>query len=381
VALVFGISVLAAQFAFGIHKGAVDRVSSIMEGFGPRQLMIVARAGEGGGQAAWSAEQLKALRLRFHGRARIGTYHNRQNVAIRLERTVRQATVYGADPECLAISGVRTILGRTLTPEDEEECRRVCVVGPELLQELEGESRVSGASLSAALNKSVFVDNIPFTIVGIQKRQGVAITTGRSLDRTVWTPFQSGQKFLGMSPGITVLRVDMAKTAPLVETRASIEDMLKQFANCRFSMVVIAPQEAADRWWKMTRTARAGALALALLAVLATGSVVASVSSLWMRQRRSEMALKRALGASRQRIILEGLLLFVLAAFCGGVPAALAGAVIPALVPFKVAQIQVGVSWLGAAGAFLVALFFYMFAAFHGIRNAVAASPGVSLEK
>jgi hypothetical protein len=37
---------------------------------------------------------------------------------------------------------------------------------------------------------------------------------------------------------------------------------------------------------------------------------------------------------------------------------------------------------LAARGrAFLVALFFYMFAAFHGIRNAVAASPGVSFEK
>ena len=219
--------------------------------------------------------------------------------------------------------GVRTVLGRPITPADDQagKANTVAVISYALWQErLGGRSDVLGQSLT--------FENVPFTVIGVAPREFHGLEVG--LDVDVWVPLEvereirrpsntatAASKWLQviavMKPGVTFKEANAELTLLFRPAVIETEIAARNAANQQDPEVI----KRLESWRPVAQSAASGIsaprrrfgaplsvlMAIVVVLLLIACANVASLLFARALAREKEIALRLSLGSGRGRLI------------------------------------------------------------------------------
>lgn len=226
---------------------------------------------------------------------------------VRLKRDPAQTTrpplaiSYFADEHALETLGVRLLAGRNFHADEIAHAGSFDKIAPASIIITRDLARKLFPDGSPALGRTVYLDG-PSAIVGIIDRlQGAyAGSSVRSIDEdTVLIPARLDD------PDGTVYLVRARPGQRAAAMRSSVAALLAQD---RMRLIdpdegVLALTQARELGYAIDRGAATAMVVLSLLLLLATAGGIVGLSSFWVSQRRRQIGMRRALGATRSDIL------------------------------------------------------------------------------
>jgi predicted permease len=317
--LTIALGVGANAAVFGVIDAVLLKTLPVRD---PDQLVFVRVVGSqgeqyGGPPYPW-VEQLRAEANAFDGMAVFAT----DQLPVVIDGRAEQLVVQVASGEYFELLGVKAIIGRTLTRDDERLNPPVAVIGYGYWQRRFGGRRDLVGTTIRYNNRSV-------TIVGVTPRGFGGLQTGEQVDITIPVTVVGfgllrdtgafwSSTVARMRPGVSASRA-LADVNPIY---ASLDANAARPGVAGGRRLEFAPaSRGLDR---LRRTLEAPLLLVlgAVAAVLLIGCAnIANLLSVRAAARRRELAVRSALGAGRGRLarqlLTESVLLFTLGALAG----------------------------------------------------------------
>ena len=208
-------------------------------------------------------------------------------------------SVRAVSPDYERVRNFRTARGRYFTRAEAMDRARVTVLGDRVARTLFGGSDPVG--------ELVRVGRIPFEVIGVLEPRGASAEGGRDEDDQILIPLETGLRRVFNADYVTLLYVKVRDDAPLDRAEARISSLLRErhevarraggddFRVENQRLVVEASRRTSD-------TFRRVITGLAAVALVVGGVGTMSVMSLSIRERRSEIGLRVAIGAKRREV-------------------------------------------------------------------------------
>ncbi len=196
----------------------------------------------------------------------------------------------------VAALGLRVIEGRTLTAEDRPDAARGNGGNPvsALMTRALAQRLFPGGT---ALGKVLYDGNASLRVVGIVANLRGEITGRPDDDFTVVFEYQFGAQNTG---GGYIIRTDPGRIAPVLKAAsfALEKENPGHVQSKRFSLV-----ELRQEYFRGDRSVAGMLVAIMVILLVITALGVAGLSSFWVQQRRRQIGVRRALGATRNDIL------------------------------------------------------------------------------
>jgi putative ABC transport system permease protein len=304
VGIVIGIS--AVTTIVTLAEGARAKVIARMKrfGFGPNVIYV----GAGGGKR-FRARRQRTTTLGFEDVEKlwdlpnvrlVAPYQRERRVRIIHRRKNTVTRVEGVTPLWRIARGWEVAQGRFLTNQDLDARKKVVVLGTTPARKVFGDKN--------PLGQLIRIKNIPFRVVGIFEEHGVA-ESGYDPDDRVLVPLTTSAAVLFHRTHLDSMRLLIGDVTSQAETVAAVRRILRQnhaLADAVEDDFRIVTPEALLRW--ITESGTTLVLMLVLIATVAlfvSGVVIANIMLVAVQERRSEIGLKRSLGATRRDILLQ----------------------------------------------------------------------------
>lgn len=359
-----GIAAVAVVFALG--AGARRELEATLELMG-RNLLVVNAGSTETGALRGASQRRRTLEL-ADWRAIVGEVPGVERAApvasrggrLRAGRRTVVSTVTGSTAELREARRYTVLDGRFIDDDDARERRRVAVVGARLVGELFGGEWPVGETLR--------IDGAPFTVIGVLERKGAG-PDGSDPDDQVIVPVTTAQRRLLNARDLDRIFVQAVSQEAMADVEADVRALLRQ--RHRLEPAVADDFVLQDQDALLAAQAETGgavsrlAAGLALLALFVGGVGLFAVSLLSVRERWSEIGLRRAVGALRRQIAGQFLAETVLVAVVGGLAGLALGGV----------AIVLGDRWSGWPLAFTWRSVVYPFAVSLGVAVVSGAYP------
>ena len=252
-------------------------------------------------------------------------------------------TIVGVYPAYTEVSNLELQTGEFIADSDIDEVGRVCVIGSSVCTDIFG-------SAMNAYGNTLTIDDRDYTIIGILESMGT-VSSGVSPDTAVYVPYTTAEKYLfgkEIDPIITVLAEDVSDVEAVMEdlelTLSEIHPGITYTINDAGSSMEAATQSA--------NTMSLLLIAVASIVFVVGGIGIMNVLFVSVQERTREIGILKALGCSRQNILLEFLLEANMISVFGGVVGVVIGsALMPVLTKFDMRVVA-------SAGGVIMALVF-----------------------
>jgi len=258
------------------------------------------------------------------------------------------------------ISDLTIAEGRHLGELDDQHRSLVCVLGPEITEEL-----FPG---SDPIDKQVRIGEQTFRVVGVTKAKGKML--GQSQDRFAVIPIRTFQKYKSErgSIEINIKTLDQASLPVAIQEARNILRGRRHVAPGKPDNFGIT---TADTWLEFYRTLTGGIfvvmIGVASIALVVGGIVIMNIMLVSVTERTREIGVRKALGARRRDILTQFLVEATTLSLAGGIIGILIG-VGMALLVGAISPLPAGVNGfailLGVAMSSLVGIFFGSYPAF-----------------
>jgi putative ABC transport system permease protein len=273
---------------------------------------------------------------------------------VRVGARVREGPVLGSTTELMAIRGMALAQGRFLPEGDPRDAEPVCVIGATLARELFPGRAVLGEWLR--------IGDRRFRVLGVLAAQGESL--GFNTDEIVIVPVAAAQALFNTEALFRVL-VEAKSREAIPAAKADAEEILRERHEGKRDVTVITQDAVLATFDRILRALTLAVGGLAAISLAVAGILIMNVMLISVTQRRGEIGLLKALGATGGQIaaafIAEAVLLALGGATVGLAAGKLAqvliGQIYPA-VPFTPpwwAVIAAPLTALGTAVAFAVA--------------------------
>ena len=271
----------------------------------------------------------------------------------------RRVRVYGVTPSYAAVHDREVQAGRWFSPSDEEERRKVAVLGAELAETLFGTDNPVGSQ--------VRIGDALFQVVGVEKRLGNRFANSgwtRREMQGVLIPLSTFGTYVQGGERVALLSVRTAEKENLHLVKAELERLLRRAHRgiSDFEVENIADEmlRAEKEITVLLRNWTVVLAAIAGISLLVGGVGIYSVMKISLVERLYEIGLRKAIGATDGAILLQFLIESTTLSALGGVlgcglGALLAGLLSPqfeAGLPLSPLGLALGISFAVAAGAF-----------------------------
>lgn len=280
------------------------------------------------------------------------------------------ALVIAAQPNIFALESHGLADGRFFNAREEKSSRRVAVVGPALREHLAGETSLVGRTID--LKKQ------PFLVVGELLPKGVD-ASGNNLDERLYIPLKTaqsrllgGRRFVGR---ILVRAEDEAAMEPLAQ---EVTTLLRQRHNLRpgqpDDFKIHTQLETIQTREESSRVFSAIITGVAAVSLLVAGVGIMAVLLISVKERTTEIGLRRAVGARRRDILWQFLAEAVMLGLAGGGGGALLGLAV-ALSVRLFSSLSFALPWGAALGAAILGLAISMVFGLAPARRAASLTP------
>ncbi|MBR5760612.1 MAG: ABC transporter permease [Lachnospiraceae bacterium] len=208
-------------------------------------------------------------------------------------------TVGGVLDNYAKMSNIEIEVGSFISESNNESKEKVCVIGADVATEVFG-------SAEAAEGEEIYIDERPYKVIGVLKSMG-SVTSGISPDTAVFVPYATGIKYItgtDISPTVTVVAEDVNKIDSVI---ANIESVLADsYPNTSFDISDAGSKmDAANA---SNKTLQLLLISMAAIVFFVGGIGIMNVLFVSVKERTNEIGILKALGCSREDILMEFLL-------------------------------------------------------------------------
>ena len=280
------------------------------------------------------------------------------------DKVARNVAVNGRSPGYEVVEDLTIDRGRHLTEFDDRRRRPVCVIGPEVVDEV-----FPGLD---PIGREVRIGDRSFEVVGVTQAKGKLL--GQTQDRFAVVPIHTFEKYWESrySHAIIIKSVDQA-SLPLAEQEVrNIMRGLRHLPPGRPDNFAI---ETADTYLELYRTLTGGVFALtigvAAIALLVGGIVIMNIMLVSVTERTREIGVRKALGARRRDVLTQFLVESTTLSLAGGLTGVGLGVLLALLVGMVTplpAAVSVPSLFLGVLMSCFVGIFFGSYPAWRASR-------------
>jgi putative ABC transport system permease protein len=265
----------------------------------------------------------------------------------------------------LSLNNIDIAIGRGFTPADEDHATKNVIVGYDIVDNLLGDGDPIG--------KEIRVDGIPYTIVGVDDRQGK--TLGQSQDNWVAVPITTYQQIYGYNDSVDIY----ARTNGNAQEMERAEDSVRVMMRTRRHNAPGAPDDFdletndtfLDIWKQISSLFAWVVLGLASIALVVGGVVIMNIMLVSVTERTREIGVRKALGAKQRDVLMQFLIESASLALVGGAIGVLGGIAVGKLITIVVGfptAVPLWAIFLGLVLAGAVGIFFGVYPASKAAR-------------
>ena len=255
---------------------------------------------------------------------------------LRYETRRRDSMAIGVGERFAEMRNMHVDAGRFFTEEDLDAHRRYAVIGRVVEQELFGDEN--------PLGKVLKINDAEFRVVGILEHKGTSL--GFDFDDIVLMPATTALDVYALEgySSILIRARDKANTQAAID---EVTDVLKRRHNNTVDFTAVSQDDLLATVNSITAMMTGVLLAIASIALVVGGIGIANIMLVSVRERTREIGVRRAVGATRNTILLQFLVEAVVIASLGGVIGLAAGAAIIAVARIALPGLPVQLSpWL-----------------------------------
>jgi putative ABC transport system permease protein len=279
--------------------------------------------------------------------SRVALLQNAFDIDVKSGDRTDATAVFGVSTSWLSIQGDEAVNGRLVTDEDIAGRARVAVLGADVAKELFADE--------SPVDRPIQLAGVPFVVIGTLATRGAG-PGGASLDDIILIPITTAATRLFNRDYLTMLIAQLRDPEHADAAVVRITELLRQrhhlAPQALDDFTLSSPKAVATRVTEATSTLvrlvwGSGLLVTAIGAVMVIGIMLTGVS-----ERRSEIGLRRAIGATRADILAQFLLEALWASVGGAVLGIFAGATVAlALTRLQHIPIVVSGTFVGLAVA------------------------------
>jgi putative ABC transport system permease protein len=274
---------------------------------------------------------------------------SREQSAFDIDVQVRDKTattsVWAVSAEWMEIRGDDVTVGRGITQEDVDTLARVVVIGEDLRRDLFPDVDPVGQTLRIA--------EVPFQVIGVLVHRGAG-PGGASLDNLLLLPVSTGAKRLFSRDYLTTVTVQLQDPEQYESAVADITTLLRErhgiVPPVEDNFTVSNPRAAMEQVQEVDSTLSAVLAGIAVIATLIGGVVIMSLMLIAVSERRREIGVRRAVGATRGDILRQFLVEAALISALGGIVGVVLGVAGATVAAFQ-QQLPPAFLWGAMAGA------------------------------
>jgi len=256
----------------------------------------------------------------------------------------RRVTLYGVGPDFARAVQMRVASGEFLPPDDPRGARAFVVLGSKVARELFGADNPLGSRIRAGGER--------YRVIGVMQSKGQVL--GFDLDDTVFIPVGRALEMFNRE-SLQEIHVVYEPTAPLAEVEAGIKRTL--IARHGAEDFTVTPQQKMLEVFGTVLDAITFAVAaIGGISLVVGGVGILTILTIAVAERTSEIGLLRAIGSTRQGILLLFLGEAALLSVLGGTAGLFLGWGAALVLHFVLPALPVHTPWIYALLAELVAL-------------------------
>lgn len=299
------VSVLSLTVILSIEKGTQSEVTKRVESFGTRLVKINAGGGKGYTKplpniTTLKMEDAEAIRSSLTGWDIVTSVAQRNNMSTKAGDKQSTASVYAVDADWHEAMNWPVTQGEGISDDDVATLAHVCVLGAGLAKNLFGNENPVGSDIN--------IENVRFRIKGVLIRHDVS-PGGEDENIRAVIPLNTGLRRLYNQDYISYIRVRMKNADQVSAMAKEVRLLLHERHHIvppqedDFSIVTAGEVAEAARGISLTLTRLL--IALAVLALFVSGVVMMNILLLGVSERKCEIGLRRAAGATRRDVFAQ----------------------------------------------------------------------------
>jgi len=337
-------------------EGAYKKAFEIVARFGPDSLLVLSGGDEaralGIRQKTITVADVDAVRQAFPHAYLVVPMTSARNTNISYKGIKYQTHVIGSTSDYSRAWSWPVVQGSDFTEEDVNGLRNVGLIGQFLMKELFGDDDPVG--------KYVFVRGIPVQIVGVLSERGTS-PAGENLDdrlimpiTTVMRKIQNETKYVSGFRARFIDQENLYKHADELRTFLRLKHNLPVTEPDDFR--IITPKEIVQFLVALTGSLVTFLGVTGIMSLIVAGFVLTNLFLLSVRERTSEIGIRRATGAKKRDILLQFIGEAVIITTAGGSIGFLLSLLSAELLT-HIAQFPIYFSWKAFAIGFVLSWF------------------------
>ena len=270
------------------------------------------------------------------------------NAVVKYEQEKTNPTVRldGVDESHLYVKGYEVEYGRNFTETEVENGSNKAIIGMDIVETLFDDKP------ERALQKVIAVGNIKYRIIGILKSRGSSMN--QSDDRRVLIPLMNGKRYYGSAKKNYRVEVAVLNPTDMDNGIAAATGLFRNIRKLKASQDndfrIFHSDSLVNIIKENTTNLRMGALIIGLMTLLGAAIGLMNIMLVSVTERTREVGICKAIGATKQNILVQFLTEAVVICQMGG----LVGILLGVLIGFGVAQAMEGNfvmpwNWIGLA--------------------------------
>lgn len=290
-----------------------------VERFGLDQIMIMAGAGRKPGvpqptPTTLKIEDANAMMSEVSNVKDVTPQINRRDIPIKYQNKNSYAVMVAANPNWSEIWNTQAENGRFFNDTEVSRLARVAVIGQSLVKDLFEDEDPVGKQISVANN--------PFEVIGVLEQKG-ASPAGLDLDSRIVIPLTTGMKRVFNQDYITNIKVVVTDASRIGDTTNDVKMLLRERHNLapgvEDDFTIITPTLVMALASKVSSTFNIFLILISLVSLVVGAVVIANIMFISVNERKSEIGIRRAVGATRKDILSQFLIESVTVSALGGI--------------------------------------------------------------
>lgn len=371
------IGIAALTVIVSVGQGAKQQVVQRMEKMGAfSAVMVVPGGGVTRGMGGvdttpptLTSDDAQAIKAELPDVSDVAMVQIKRDVPVKFGGQSTTTVVWGVTPSHQKIRPMPIARGEFFGPEEQSAAARVAILGPDTAVALFGDAD--------PMDETIRLDNVPFKVIGVMKRQG-ASPGGGNLDDRIVIPQATAARRLFNVTHLSQLVVEIKGRDQVAAGAERVKQVLRE----RHHIAPGMPDDFSIRIAEqmlgvITGTSQTLTIFLSIVAALSLlvgGFIVMNIMLISVSERTKEIGLRRAVGARRRDILLQFVLEAGAVTAIGGLIGVALG-VSGALVASRLMGWPAAVSWPAILGAVVFAGLVGLIFGVQPARKAAALHP------